>query len=237
METIIAESCWSGLEPNPRLSSGWANRHLADTLHITITQWRGVFTQKPRRRKWPTINNHIISNDRSIIWPSVFMTQSKLRITFWQQTLCVLCGHILTGSLFGNRGSRSVQLVNYQAISGGAPGEDRPHFWFVLAFDCSVCRPLKITGSRRRRRRRVIWEVSSTLSMTSQWFSLTWRPGELAPSAQALPWKHTSLLRTCCYASCKLQQKPEEEMMQRNEILSLFKITDNVNKRNMKPLS
>lgn len=50
-----------------------------------------------------------------------------------------------------------------------------------------------------------------TCLMMSQVFCLTWQPGELWPSAQVSPWKRTSWLRTCCYTSCKLQQKPEEE--------------------------
>lgn len=41
---------------------------------------------------------------------------------------------------------------------------------------------------------------------------LTLWQGGLGPSAQALLWKHTSWLHTCCCSSYKLQQKPEEEL-------------------------
>lgn len=67
-----------------------------------------------------------------------------------------------------------------------------------------------------------------TCLMMSQVLSLTWWPGELWPSAQALPWKRTSWLRTCCYSSCKLQQMPEEEAKLRimgTWVLTLSKIT------------
>lgn len=58
--------------------------------------------------------------------------------------------------------------------------------------------------------------------------SRTWLLGELWPSAQVLPWKHTSWLRTCCYSSCKLRQTPEEESvlkMLRNVIVLLKRST------------
>lgn len=55
----------------------------------------------------------------------------------------------------------------------------------------------------------------SRLTMSSDIIAvqhLTWQRGGLGPSAQALLWKHTFWLHTCCCSSYKLQQKPEEEL-------------------------
>ncbi len=171
--------------------------------------WGSLFSSRPSANTVHALwmEDHFLAADPML---SLYI-RSEWRITFWQQTLCCLCTYALNGgSLFGSGGFGSVQPVNQQAIGGGASGEDRPHLCFVLAFDRSVRCPLKITD--RKRRRRVTRVVGPHLSDdVTGVLSLTWWPGELWPSAQALPWKRTSWLRTCCYSSCKLQQTPEEE--------------------------
>lgn len=137
------------------------------------------------------------------------------RITFWQRRLWL-------GSTCQSTGDRT------RSIWRGPPPS--------LIRSCVQSRRPLPPQDHWQQEKKITWinrEAGSHLSDDITAVQrLTWRPGELGPSAQALPWKHTSWLRTCCYSSCKLQQKPDEEMwgIMWNEVLTLFKITDNINK-------